>query len=179
MSSRRYLYERSATDSWNEQHISCTALRTLSSILMSCKKDWATVSSASLGHAVNQSMVVQLTSEGNLRRRVRNESPMGDMQSAMWSSPRQFWTKKRIIEPGVKSVMPISLALGWSVSQICETSSPGKSWGTSPVFRMLLMSSTIASSLTCVSVNRKTVGLSFSPAPRSTFFRSSRHATMS
>lgn len=41
------------------------------------KKLVATVSRASLGHAVNQSIVVQFTSEGNLRRRSRKASPTG------------------------------------------------------------------------------------------------------
>lgn len=38
----------------------------------------------SSGHSMNQSMVQQLTMEGNMRRRVRKASPKGDMQSTMW-----------------------------------------------------------------------------------------------
>jgi len=41
------------------------------------KKLVATVASASLGQAVNQSMVVQLTSEGNRERRSLKASPTG------------------------------------------------------------------------------------------------------
>ena len=43
----------------------------------SVKKLTATERSASIGHSRNQSMVQQLTSEGNMRRRWRNASPMG------------------------------------------------------------------------------------------------------
>ena len=43
----------------------------------------ATFLSASSGHSANQSMVVQFTSAGNMRRRLRKASPMGDMATAM------------------------------------------------------------------------------------------------
>ena len=38
----------------------------------------------------NQSIVQQLTREGNLRRRLRKESPMGDMAKHTWS-----WSRTR------------------------------------------------------------------------------------
>lgn len=41
-------------------------------------------SHTSSGHSMNQSMVQQFTIEGNMRRRVRNASPKGDMHSTMW-----------------------------------------------------------------------------------------------
>ena len=43
----------------------------------------ATASSASLGHSRNQSMVQQLTSEGNCRSRSLNASPMGEKHRMM------------------------------------------------------------------------------------------------
>jgi len=43
----------------------------------------ATASSASGGHSWNQSIVQQLMSDGNWRRRVRSPSPTGLMQSTM------------------------------------------------------------------------------------------------
>ena len=38
----------------------------------------------SSGHSINQSMVQQLTMEGNIRKRVRKASPRGDIHSTMW-----------------------------------------------------------------------------------------------
>ena len=43
------------------------------------RKVSATDSSASSGHSLNQSMVQQLTSDGNIRSRCRNSSLTGDM----------------------------------------------------------------------------------------------------
>ena len=43
----------------------------------SVKKLLATLFSASMGHSRNQSIVQQLTSDGNMRRRWRNASPIG------------------------------------------------------------------------------------------------------
>lgn len=37
---------------------------------------------------MNQSMVQQLTMEGNMRSRVRNASPKGDMHNTMWMLAR-------------------------------------------------------------------------------------------
>lgn len=37
-----------------------------------------------LGHSVNQSIVQQLTRDGNIRHRARNASPTGDMHSTTW-----------------------------------------------------------------------------------------------
>ncbi len=49
----------------------------------------ATDSRASLGHSVNQSMVQQLTSDGNIRHLERNESPTGLIHNTMCNL---FWT---------------------------------------------------------------------------------------
>jgi len=60
---------------------------TLSSSLPSStdwKADWETLRSASRGHSVNQSIVQQLTRDGNIRQRVRNALPTGLMASTMW-----------------------------------------------------------------------------------------------
>lgn len=51
--------------------LTCTPLR----------KTEATVCSASSGHALNQSMVMQVMSEGNCRSRVRIASPTGEKHS--------------------------------------------------------------------------------------------------
>mmetsp|Transcript_61271 Transcript_61271/g.162164 ORF Transcript_61271/g.162164 Transcript_61271/m.162164 type:complete len:234 (+) Transcript_61271:1740-2441(+) len=144
---------------------------------MSRINDSATVSSASLGHAVNQSMVQQLMSEGNLRSRVRKASPIGDMQSTTCRLLRQFIVKSRSKPLGVVSVQPISLALPARVSAICDFSSDGKRLGTSPALSRPLMSSRYDSSLICVSAKMKTVGLPIWPACRSTFLRSSNQST--
>lgn len=49
----------------------------VSSSMISCRDMDATDSKASAGHSLNQSMVQQLTKEGNCRRRARKISPMG------------------------------------------------------------------------------------------------------
>ena len=154
-------------------------LRTASSISTSERNDSATVSSASFGHAVNQLIVQQLTSDGNLRSRVRNASPIGDMHNTTWRFLRQIVTKRRHIETADMSVIPSSFAFGTSSSRMFATSSCGNRLGTSPVFSTLLMSSTNDSSLICVSENRKTVGFPSTPAWRSSSLRSSRHAAPS
>lgn len=58
----------------------------------------------------------------------------------------------------------------------CILSSAGNMFGTSPAFRMLLMSSTNASSLIWLSLNRNMTCLASQPARRSSRFRSSRHS---
>ena len=86
---------------------------------------------------------------------------------------------------GVRDRGSLGLGLGFRVrvranaSWMLETSSAAKRLGTSPVLRMLLMSSTMLSILICVSVKQKTVGCAFSPAPRSSVRRSSRHVLRS
>ena len=159
--------------------MSSTAARSSSSIEMSARNEVHTVCSASRGHAVNQSIVQQLTSEGNLRSRVRKASPIGDMHSTTCRLARHCWTKRRHSPAGVMSLQPRSLARDVTPSRMVCTSSAAYRLGTSPMLRMLLMSSTIASSLICVSVKRKTVCVPASPACCSSRFTSSRHADMS
>ena len=127
---------------WKAQHMETIAAEecsTPSTVVRNCS---ATVCSASCGHAVNQSMVQQLTSEGNWRSRVRKASPMGDMHRTTCRLARHCWTKRRHSPPGPASEMPSSRARGTSASWMLETSSAAKRLGTSPVLRMLLMSST-------------------------------------
>lgn len=52
----------------------------------------------------NQSMVQQLTSEGNLRMRVRREVPAGDMARTMCSWSRTIDTKYAYSAVGLPSV---------------------------------------------------------------------------
>lgn len=54
-------------------------------------------------HTWNQSMVQQLISEGNIRRRERKESPMGLMASTMCKFARTFSIKQLYIANGVFS----------------------------------------------------------------------------
>ena len=54
---------------------------------------WLTLSSASSGQALNQSMVVQLMSEGNCRQRARKASPTGLIASTKWRLSRTRLTK--------------------------------------------------------------------------------------
>ena len=79
-----------------------------------------------------------------------------------------------VVEPSPS--LPSSRAKPRTPSQIWAFSSLGKRLGTSPALSSPLMSSTYASSLTCVSAKRKTVALPSCPAIRSTVLRSSRQS---
>lgn len=60
----------------------------------------------------NQSIVQQLTMEGNLRRRLRKASPMGDMASTTWSWSRTRWMNRLNKATGDPSVcLVLSLCL--------------------------------------------------------------------
>jgi hypothetical protein len=61
----------------------------------SAKNRFATEYSASSGHAMNQSIVQQLISDGNWRQRTRKESPTGDMASTMCRLSRTREMNKR------------------------------------------------------------------------------------
>ena len=65
----------------NELSVSCRGVKqTLSSSVprsTSAKADCDTLSKASGGHSVNQSMVQQFTRDGNIRHRVLNALPTG------------------------------------------------------------------------------------------------------
>lgn len=51
----------------------------------------ATSTRASAGHGWNQSMVVQFTSPGYIRVRLRKLSPIGDIASTTWRFSRTLW----------------------------------------------------------------------------------------
>ena len=72
----------------------------LSSISTSSRNFVATEARASSGQLWNQSIVQQLTSDGNLRRRVRNASPIGDIARTMcsWSLTRSINMLEKFFE---------------------------------------------------------------------------------
>ena len=71
---------------------------------------------------------------------------------------------------------PCAWSMGRSASVIVWTSSDFHRFGTSPEFRMLLMSSRKFSWTIWVSVKRNTTFVPSAPAIRSTLRRSSRHS---
>mmetsp|Transcript_25199 Transcript_25199/g.84728 ORF Transcript_25199/g.84728 Transcript_25199/m.84728 type:complete len:321 (-) Transcript_25199:604-1566(-) len=171
---------RVMTSWWKFWHASTIAGRKMLSRSTSARNLSATATRASPGHAVNQSMAQQLTSDGNLRRRSLNASPMGENARMMWSCCLTRWTKNAKSWRGVMSAAArpnFSRAKGRTSSQMATFSSFGKRFGTSPEFNMLLMSSTNDSEFICVSLNKNTSGRSPAPASRSTALRSSRHST--
>mmetsp|Transcript_12343 Transcript_12343/g.37068 ORF Transcript_12343/g.37068 Transcript_12343/m.37068 type:complete len:248 (+) Transcript_12343:24-767(+) len=158
---------------------SITPPRTWSVSSTCLRKCCATLYSASSGHSVNQSMVQQFTRLGNMRRRLRKASPMGDIVSTMCRFVRQRPTKKDHSSAWLPRFwMPASLAGLCRASMSSCSSSCAYRFGTSPVLRMPLMSSTKASMTICVSSKRNTVGSLSRPAHPSTFLRSSCHSTM-
>lgn len=63
-------------------------------------------------HTWNQSMVQQLTRDGNLRSLLRKASPIGLMANTIWSWSRTLWIKKLNKDTGVPSVcLVLSLCL--------------------------------------------------------------------
>mmetsp|Transcript_3151 Transcript_3151/g.13667 ORF Transcript_3151/g.13667 Transcript_3151/m.13667 type:complete len:234 (+) Transcript_3151:6907-7608(+) len=134
-----------------------------------------TLVSASSGHSMNQSMVQQLIREGNWRHRDRKASPTGDMHRMMWRLSRTLLMNvlKSTSFVGFK---PRDSAYGRISVIIRSFSSWANSPGTSPLLRMLLMSSRKFSWTICVSVNKKTTSFPSAPAIRSTLRRSSRHS---
>ncbi len=101
----------------------------------------ATDNNASLGHSVNQSIVQQLTSDGNMRHLDRNESPTGLIHSTTCKLFRTRLIKKLNIESRSPSGMPVSLAAVRHPFIMRSRSSASNRFGTSPLFRILLMSS--------------------------------------
>ena len=163
------------TDSWKLLHISTTDCRLCFSISTSARKVDATASSASAGHGRNQSIVQQLTRDGNMRKRVRKASPMGDMARHVWIIARQRLTKYAKCVVGVPSPSSPSLrAASRTLSAISAFSLFSKRLGTSPALSRPLMSSRYASCLIWVSANKKTIAM---PARLSTFLMSSRQST--
>lgn len=105
------------------------------------KKEVETLSRASRGHSVNQSIVQQFTRDGNIRQRVRKALPTGLMHSTMCRLLRTRLMQKSQMASLLPSAMPNSLAAGRHPMISCSYSSGSKRFGTSPEFRMLLMSS--------------------------------------
>jgi len=115
------------------------------------------------GHSVNQSMVVQFTNAGYCRIRLRNASPIGDMQRITWRFARTRSIKNRKTSALV-CVIPAFLAASDRLETTSSTSSGEYKFGTIPELRILFISSKNRSSTTCVSENRKQVGTFSTPA---------------
>mmetsp|Transcript_48483 Transcript_48483/g.115379 ORF Transcript_48483/g.115379 Transcript_48483/m.115379 type:complete len:217 (+) Transcript_48483:1366-2016(+) len=139
---------------------------------MDPKKRCATLRSASWGHGMYQSMVQQLTSEGNIRRRFRNASPTGEKARTMCRFSRTSCTKCWMMMSLISS-FPAAFARGRTSSTILFISSAAKRSGTSPALRRLLMSSRNDSLMIWVSLKRNTVCLFSAPACMSSDFKSS------
>eukprot|EP00982_Pelagococcus_subviridis_P017579 31550-Pelagococcus_subviridis.AAC.12 len=114
--------------------------------------------SASAGHSMYQSIVQQLMSDGNWRHRERNASPTGDMHRMMC---RLSLTRLINVEYKTSFVAGSpKLSTYGRMSDIKRSfSSCANRPGTSPLLRMLFMSSTNDSVTIIVSVNKKTVGV--------------------
>lgn len=89
----------------------------------------ATDRKASSGHSLNQSMVQQFTSEGNIRNRVRKASPKGLMAMTMWRLVLH-WSTKYIYNSGIEPSRPAFLARARTISKIGIISSLGYKLGT-------------------------------------------------
>mmetsp|Transcript_23989 Transcript_23989/g.77973 ORF Transcript_23989/g.77973 Transcript_23989/m.77973 type:complete len:412 (-) Transcript_23989:1910-3145(-) len=146
-----------------------------SPMLRSAKKVFATLLSASIGHSENQSIVQQLTSDGNMRSRCRKASPIGENARTMWRLARTRPMKKELMAFLVTG-KPCCCMSGRHAFAIVSVSSVFHRFGTSPALRMLLISSRNASCTICVSVKRNVVSLPSAPAIKSTLFKSSRHS---
>ena len=144
---------------------------------MSDRKYLATEVRASSGHSANQSIVQQLTREGNMRSRCRNASPTGEKQSTTcklaWTR-LTYWAKIACLVMG----MLAACMMGRMTAPICSRSSLPYRFGTSPEFRMLLMSSRNASCTIWVSVKRNTTSCPSFPAFIRAVLRSSFHSVI-
>mmetsp|Transcript_11646 Transcript_11646/g.49782 ORF Transcript_11646/g.49782 Transcript_11646/m.49782 type:complete len:362 (-) Transcript_11646:1426-2511(-) len=156
-------------------HISARAGFFSSGAFTAAKNSTATLRSASTGHALNQSMVVHVTNDGNFRNRSRNASPTGEKHSTTCKF-RRTSPKKKLVIASLLPSMPAALARPRMVSKIVPKSPASIKLGTSPVLRMLEISSTKNSWLICVSENRNTVFLFCSPARRMSALKSSCHS---
>eukprot|EP00982_Pelagococcus_subviridis_P013776 31278-Pelagococcus_subviridis.AAC.11 len=146
-------------------HASTTLLTSssLSDLSGSRKNVFATESSASSGHSLNQSIVQQFTSDGNMRRRCRNSSDTGDMARTQCRLDRTRVMKYAFTAFFVRG-KPCCDMIGRRAFSIVPKSSDFHRFGTSPLLRMLLMSSRKFSCTICVSVKRKTTSLPSAPA---------------
>mmetsp|Transcript_7058 Transcript_7058/g.26722 ORF Transcript_7058/g.26722 Transcript_7058/m.26722 type:complete len:293 (-) Transcript_7058:1533-2411(-) len=127
---------------------------------------------ASAGHSMYQSIVQQLIRLGNCRHRLRNASPTGDMHRMMCRLSRTRLMKV-LYRESLDMLTPRVSAYSLMSEHIRSFSVWSKSAGTSPLFRMLLISSTKLSDTICVSVNRNTVGTPSTPVCWYRFFKSS------
>mmetsp|Transcript_66224 Transcript_66224/g.110617 ORF Transcript_66224/g.110617 Transcript_66224/m.110617 type:complete len:244 (-) Transcript_66224:82-813(-) len=141
------------------------------------KKRFATDFRASFGHKLYQSMVMQLTRDGNMRSRVRKLSPMGDITRTVCMFSRHKYTKCARMVSRV-SGLPKAFTFNDTEDMMRSMSSFCIRLGTSPVFKILLTSSRKVSCAICVSFSMNTSGLSRQPASSSTFLRSSRNSTI-
>lgn len=115
----------------------------------SSNEDLDTLSRASAGHSVNQSMVQQLTRDGNIRQRALNALPTGLMHSTMCRLFLTLLMKNSKIPSLLPSAIPASFAAGRQPIITRSNSSASNRLGTSPEFRMLLMSSKNSSTTIC------------------------------
>mmetsp|Transcript_6072 Transcript_6072/g.20251 ORF Transcript_6072/g.20251 Transcript_6072/m.20251 type:complete len:234 (-) Transcript_6072:2748-3449(-) len=141
----------------------------------SMRNVFATESSASRGHSLNQSIVQQFTKLGNIRRRFRKLSLTGDMAKTQCSFARTRVMKYELTAFLVVG-RPRPCIRGRNTEPICSVSSLFNKLGTSPEFKMLFTSSRKFSCTICVSANRKTTSLPSHPAISSTLRKSSRHS---
>jgi len=129
------------------------------SISTSIKNFCATASSASGGHSENQSIVVQLTIDGKSLILFLKEAPIGEKQITIWRLVLHLSRKYANSSCGEPFGHLSSCLAGPLTNSIASAfSSAGKMFGTSPVLRILLMSSKKPSSLIWLSVKMKEVG---------------------
>lgn len=117
---------------------------------MSAKNLVATATNASSGQFSNQSIVQQLTRDGNFLKRILKLSPIGDMARTMCNCILALSTKRLNNATGLPSVcklLSFCLSIPRIFSQISAFSSLGYRLGTSPEFSRLLTSSRNDSSL--------------------------------
>mmetsp|Transcript_8241 Transcript_8241/g.18074 ORF Transcript_8241/g.18074 Transcript_8241/m.18074 type:complete len:316 (+) Transcript_8241:875-1822(+) len=170
--------EVSSIERCTKPHMRTTAVRTSSEGSSNSPRNLsATLTSAASGQPWNQSMVVQLMSEGNCLQRIRRLSPTGLMHRTMCSLSRTRLTKWAIQLSRV-SGMPSSLHTLIISDAILSVSSWGNRLDTSPVLSTLLRSSSIVSSTICESVNKNTVSLPSTPVTSMNFLMSSRKSAM-
>jgi len=93
------------------------------------KKLEATDRKPSTGHSLNQSIVQQLTRDGNIRRRVLNASPNGLIAITIWRFFRH-WSTKNINISKLDPSIPAFLALGRITSKRAIISSLAYKFGT-------------------------------------------------
>lgn len=104
------------------------------------KNTWATLSIASCDHSSYQSIVQQFKSAGFIRHRCRKRSPAGLIVSAMCKYCRTRWMKNWYTAARVSGISA-SVAVAFRSIVMPSNSSLSNKSGTSPEFRMQLMSS--------------------------------------